>query len=316
VKICVLDDYESVAESIVDWSRIEGNHTLTFSTSPLLDEKQLIEFLKPFEIIVIMRERTTFSKEILSQLPALHFISTSGTRNAGIDFHTCAELGIKVSGTRSGGLPVVELAWTQIFALLRNINSARDSMNAGLWQPRLGNEIAGKTIGLVGLGKTGNKMAIIAKAFGAKVVAWSPNLTQEKCEGAGVRYVSKEELFQMSDVISTHLVLSERTRNIVDRKALELMKPSALFINTSRGELCDYVALAELCGEGKIAGAGLDVFPNEPLASESKLRNCANILLTPHIGYVTEENFELWYTDAIENINSFRAGSPIRLLDA
>ena len=159
-------------------------------------------------------------------------------------------------------------------------------------------------------------MAKIAQAFEAKVVAWSPNLTQEKCEGAGVSYVTKEELFKISDVISIHLVLSEKTRNIVSRRDLEQMKPSALFINTSRGELCDYLALAELCGEGKIAGAGLDVFPKEPLASESNLRNCANILLTPHIGYVTKENFELWYSDAIENINSFRAGSPIRLLDA
>ena len=315
MEICVLDDFENVAESLLDWSKLPNDSKISFSIKLFSDELELLKFLQPFDVIVVMRERTVFSKQVLENLPNLKFISTSGARNAAIDLEACKELGIVVSGTRAGGSPVVELSWALILALVRKLPAAINSMHSGKWMPELGSEISGKKLGLVGLGRTGKQMAKIGQAMGAEVVAWSPNLKQESCRDHGVGYVEKYELFATSDIVSMHLVLSETTQGIIDRSTFGQMKKSAFFINTSRAGLCDYDALIELCEDGKIAGAAVDVYPAEPLPISERIRNTPNMILTPHLGYVTEENFRLWFSDAIENINSYAAGAPIRLLN-
>jgi phosphoglycerate dehydrogenase-like enzyme len=315
MEICVLDDFENVAESLIDWSQLPNDSKISFSTKYFSNELELLKFLQPFDVIIVMRERTLFNKYVLEKLPNLKFISTSGARNAAIDLHACNKLGIVVSGTRAGGSPVVELSWALILALVRKLPTAIDSLHSGQWRPELGSEISGKKLGLVGLGRTGKQMAKIGQAIGAEVVAWSPNLTQERCSDHGVGYVEKHELFATSDIVSMHLVLSETTQGLIDRVTFGQMKKSAFFINTSRAGLCDYDALIELCEHGKIAGAALDVFPTEPLTISERIRNSPNMILTPHLGYVTEENFRLWFSDAIENINCYAVGAPIRLLN-
>jgi phosphoglycerate dehydrogenase-like enzyme len=314
VRICVLDDLEGAALAAADWTPVTMLGELTVVNRHVDDEDELVELLQPFDVVVAMRERTRFPRSLLTRLPQLRLLVTTGARNAAIDLATCAERGVVVSGTTGGGSPVVELAWALILATVRDLPERVGSMRAGEWQPSVGHELGGRTIGLVGLGHTGGRMARIATAFGMEVLAWSPNLTPERAAGHGARYVDKVELFRRSHVVSLHLVLSDRTRGVVGEPELNAMRPDAWLVNTSRGGLCDEPALLRACAEGRIAGAALDVFAAEPLPAGHPLRSEPRVLLTPHLGYVTWESYRRWYGDAVEDIAAFAGGAPLRVL--
>jgi phosphoglycerate dehydrogenase-like enzyme len=301
-KIAVLDDYQQVAMNFADWSEVEKISVVTIFTDHLSDGAQLVERLRPFVVICVMRERTPLTKKILSQLPNCKLIVSTGKRNASIDMEAAAELGITVAttGYHSSGAP--ELTWALLMAVARNIVPENASFRDGGWQKTMGTDLSGKTIGIVGLGNIGSKIASYAKVFGMKVIAWSENLTAEKAANAGAELVTKEELFRRSDFITVHLVLSERSRGIISSKELKLMKPTAYLINTSRGPLIEENALIKVLHEKKIAGAALDVFDEEPLPEDHPFRYMDNILCTPHIGYVTEETYRMFYQDTVSAI--------------
>lgn len=315
MRICVLDDLEEAALAAADWTPVTALGELTVVNRHVDDEDELAELLQPFDVVVAMRERTAFRPSLLVRLPQLRLLVTTGARNAAIDLATCAERGIVVSGTTGGGSPVVELAWALILATVRDLPGRVVSMQAGGWQPVVGSELEGRTLGLVGLGHTGGRMARIATAFGMEVLAWSPHLTPERAAGHGARAVAKDALFRRSDVVSLHLVLSDRTRGIVGEPELSAMRPTSWLVNTSRGPLCDEAALLRACAEGRIAGAALDVFAAEPLPAEHPLRSEPRVLLTPHVGYVTWESYRRWYGDVVEDIVAFAGGAPLRVLN-
>jgi phosphoglycerate dehydrogenase-like enzyme len=315
VRICVLDDLEAAALSAADWTPVTTRGELTVVNRHVDDEDELVELLQPFDVVVAMRERTAFRRSLLARLPALRLLVTTGARNAAIDLATCAERGVVVSGTTGGGSPVVELAWALFLATVRDLPSRVGSMAAGEWQPTVGSELAGRTLGLVGLGHTGARMARIGSAFGMEVLAWSPNLTSERAAEHGATAVDKDALFRRSDVVSLHLVLSDRTRGIVGEPELSAMRPTSWLVNTSRGPLCDEPALLRACAAGWIAGVALDVYAAEPLPAEHPLRSEPRALLTPHVGYVTWESYRRWYGDVVEDIVSFAGGAPLRVLN-
>jgi phosphoglycerate dehydrogenase-like enzyme len=302
IKIAVLDDYQRVAESFADWSIIKSKAELSIFTDHISDETALVQRLLPFQVLCVMRERTPLSREILAQLTNLKLIVSTGMRNASIDTKAAEELGITVTptGYHSSGAP--ELTWALLMSIARHIVPENISTRAGGWQTTVGTDLKGKTIGIVGLGNIGCKIAAYAHAFDMRVIAWSQHLTADQAQQQGAILVSKETLFREADFISIHLVLSHRSRGIVTAKELNTMKPTAWLINTSRGPLIDEQALLAVLQEKKIAGAALDVFDQEPLPAGHPFRQLDNVLITPHIGYVTEDTYRIFYQDTVKAI--------------
>jgi D-3-phosphoglycerate dehydrogenase len=312
-RCAILDDYQDVATKLADWS-IPDVETQVFN-EPFANPKAAVAALKGFSIICMMRERTPFLKPTLEQLPDLKLLLTSGMRNASIDLEYAAERGITVCGTEAAGQPTAELAIGIMLELARKIGYENARMKQGVpWQSTLGIELAGKTLGLLGFGKLGSKVGEIGKAIGMKLIAWSENLTDEKAKAGGARLVSKEELFRQSDFLSIHLQLSARTRGLVTAKDLALMKPTAFLINTSRGPIVDEPSLMAALGQRRFAGAGLDTFDVEPLPVTHPLRKLDNVVLTPHLGYVTQEGYKVYYVQMVEGVKAWLAGSPVRVL--
>ncbi len=307
VKIAVLDDYQQVAFKFADWSAITAKAEVKVFTDHTADEKTVIERLLPFNVVCVMRERTPLNRNILSQLPNLKLIVTTGMRNASIDIKAVEEFGItlKYTGYLESGAP--EMTWALIMAIARHIPQESNNFKSGGWQTTIGGDFKGKTMGILGMGRVGSKIAAYAKAFDMNVIAWSPNLTAEKAAESGAQLVSKEELFKQADFVTIHMVLSDRSRGIVGKDDLSLMKPTAYFINTSRGPLVDEIALIEILQQHKIAGAAIDVFNTEPLPTDHPFRKMDNLLATSHVGYVTENTYKLFYTDTVKAVEEWLA---------
>ncbi|WP_346830387.1 D-2-hydroxyacid dehydrogenase family protein [Pseudomonas abietaniphila] len=313
LRIAVLDDWQSVAENVVDWTVLKPIGEVSFLHDYPADTATLAARLKDFSVICVMRERTVFDDALLSQLPNLKLLVTGGMRNAALDLKAAARLGITVVGTDSYKYAAPELTWALIMAVTRNIVDEANSLRAGNWQIGIGSDLYGKTLGIVGLGSIGQKIARYALAFDMKVIAWSENLTAERAAEHGVTYVSKQALFEQSDVISVNLVLSDRSRGLVDAESLNRMKPTAYLVNTARGPIVDEDALIEVLKQKKIAGAALDVYSVEPLPADHPFRTLPNLLATPHVGYVTENNYRMFFSQMIEDIQAWHAGAPIRV---
>jgi len=307
--IAILDDYQQVALKLADWQRLPASCNVTVFTNHLPFGDALVERLEPFEVLCIMRERTPFPRALLSQLPKLKLLVTSGARNAAIDLAAARELDITVCGTQSPAHATPELAMTLILSLARGLLRETDSFRHGGWQVGIGRDLHGSTLGVLGLGRLGSRVAELGKAFGMHVIAWSQNLTEERAQDVGVVRVSKTELFSQSDFLTIHLKLGDRSRSLVDSQALTLMKPSAFLINTSRGPIVDETALLDALNAGQIAGAGIDVYDEEPLPTEHPLRRAPNVICTPHIGYVTEQTYRVFYQGMVDVIVSYLAGN-------
>jgi len=315
-RVAILDDYQGVALSVADWSSLGAGVSLHPIHERIGSEDELAERLRTFDVVVAMRERTPFPASLIERLPSLKLLVTTGRRNAAIDVKAATARGILVSGTATLAMPPVELTWGLILSLARHIPRESIAMRSGAWQTTVGVGLHGKTLGVVGLGRLGSDVARIGKAFGMDVIAWSQNLTREKTDPLGVELVDKESLFRRSDIVSVHLVLSDRTRGIVGEHDLTMMKPTAFLINTARGPIVDEHALIRALRHSVISGAGLDVFDEEPLPPDHPLRRLENVVLTPHLGYVTAENYRLAYGEAVEDIRAFLSGSPIRVIQS
>ena len=307
VKIAVLDDYQQVAFKFADWSAIKAKAEIKVFTDHIADEKTVVERLLPFNVVCVMRERTPLNRNILSQLPNLKLIVTTGMRNASIDIKAVEEFGItlKYTGYLESGAP--EMTWALIMGIARHIPQESNNFKSGGWQTTIGGDFKGKTMGILGMGRVGSKIAAYAKAFDMNIIAWSPNLTAEKAAESGAQLVSKEELFKQADFVTIHMVLSDRSRGIVGKEDLSLMKPTAYFINTSRGPLVNEAALIETLQQHKIAGAAIDVFNTEPLPADHPFRKMDNLLATSHVGYVTENTYKLFYTDTVKAVEEWLA---------
>lgn len=315
LRCAILDDYQNVALKLADWGPLADRVETTVFDAPFASPDAAIAALQDFEIVCAMRERTPFPRAALEALPKLKLLITSGMRNAAIDLEAAKARGVVVCGTAMVGNPTAGLTIGLMLELTRKIGFENARMKAGEpWQVTLGEDVGGKTLGIVGLGKLGSQVAGIGRALGMKTIAWSSNLTPEACEKAGVTYATKEELFATADVISIHLVLSERSRGLVGRDDLARMKPTAYLINTARGPIVDEAALLEVLQAGKIAGAGLDTYSQEPLPIDSPLRKLDNVVITPHLGYVTAENYRRIYREMIEGIEGWLQGKPLRQL--
>ncbi|MGD9802470.1 MAG: D-2-hydroxyacid dehydrogenase family protein [Hyphomicrobiaceae bacterium] len=313
-RIAITDDYQNVAFSFADWSRLKAEHEVVVFDKPFASQDEVAPALAGFDVIGIMRERTAFPRALLDRLPNLKLLVTTGARNASVDMAACKEKGITVCGTGSGGHATAELAMAIILGLARNFHVELANMREGRWQTTVGQDLRGKTLGLLGLGKLGGELAGFAKAFGMKLIAWSQNLTDARATEVGATRVEKDDLFRQADFISVHLVLSDRSRGLVGARELGLMKPSAFIVNTSRGPIIDGTALASALKEGRIAGAGLDVYDVEPLPASDALRKEPRALLTPHIGYVTAESYKLFYPGIVEAVEGWLAGKPVRVI--
>ena len=315
MKVAILDDYQAIADQLVDWSRFKNSCDVKVFNHPFENEKHAIENLKDFEALLIMRERTPITKKLIDGCPKLKFIATSGMRNLGIDLDYAKSKGIIVSGSEGNKNPTAELTWALILGLSRNLKQESENMYQGYWQTTIGFELKGKTLGIMGLGKLGCMVAKVGKAFGMDVIAWSENLKMSHAEENGALAVTKDELFEKSDFLSIHYLLSDRSRNLVKYEDLAKMKKTAFIINTSRGPIINEDDLIQALQEEIIAGAGLDVYNIEPLPENHKLRFLPNVLLTPHIGYVTVDNYMKWYTQMAEDLQAFIDGNPIRVLN-
>jgi D-3-phosphoglycerate dehydrogenase len=314
-RCAILDDYQNVAFTMADWSGVAGDLDITVFNQGLGGPAEIARGLQGFEIICAMRERTPFPRALFEQLPDLKLLVTTGSRNAAIDLAAAKEHKVLVCGTPSAGNPTAGIAFGLILELTRRIGHEHARLKAGaLWQSTIGSDIDGKTLGVLGLGKLGSKVAGIAQAFGMTAIAWSQNLTADKCRAAGVEYVGKEDLFRRADIVTIHLQLSERTRGLVGAGEFALMKPSGLLINTSRGPIVDEAAMLSALRERRIAGAGLDVYDTEPLPLDHPLRKLDNVVLTPHLGYVSQENYRAYYGGVVEDIRGFLDGKPLRVL--
>ncbi|MGJ4994129.1 D-2-hydroxyacid dehydrogenase family protein [Bradyrhizobium sp. HKCCYLS3077] len=316
LRCVILDDYYDTALSLADWPRLADKVDVTAFTHPFDSEDTAASALAEFDVICAMRERTPFPRTLIDRLPKLKLLITSGMRNAAIDMEAAKARGVVICGTQYGRDPTAPLTMGLILELTRRIGQENARMHAGQpWQSLGGVEIEGKTLGVIGLGKLGGKVAGLAQAFGMKVIAWSPNLTPERCQDAGVGYASKEELFATADIITIHVVLSERSRGLVGDADIGRMKPSAYLVNTSRAPIIDEPALLRALREKRIAGAALDVFTVEPLPVTHPLRRLDNVVLTPHLGYVTEESFRAHYGQMVECIATWLGGAepPRRL---
>lgn len=313
-RIAITDDYQNVALSMADWSRLKANHEVVVFNRPFASQDEAATALAGFDVLAIMRERTAFPRVLLDRLPALKLLVTTGPRNASIDMKACADKGIVVCGTEGGNHATAELAMGIILGLARNFHVELANVREGRWQTTIGQDLKGKTLGLLGLGRLGGQLGDYAKAFGMNLIAWSQNLTDEKAREKGATRVEKDELFKRSDFISVHLVLSDRSRGLVGARELALMKPTASIVNTSRGPIIDGTALAAALKEGRIAGAGLDVYDVEPLPAAAAIRKEPRALLTPHIGYVTRETYERFFPGTVEAIEAWLAGKPVRVI--
>ena len=314
MKVAILDDYQGVAEQLVDWSKFKNSCEIKIFNQPFENEDHAIENLKSFDALLIMRERTPMTKKLMDGCPNLKFIATSGMRNLGIDLEHAKSKGIIVSGSEGNKNPTAELTWALILGLARNIKQESENMYQGYWQTTIGFELKGKTLGIMGLGNLGSMVAKVGKAFGMEVIAWSENLKMAEAEKHGVMAVTKEELFEKSDFLTIHYLLSDRSRNLVKYDDISRMKKTAFIINTSRGPIINEDDLIKALQDEIIAGAGLDVYAIEPLPENHKLRFLPNVLLTPHIGYVTLDNYIKWYNQMAEDLQAFIDGKPIRLL--
>ncbi|MDB5580251.1 MAG: lactate dehydrogenase-like oxidoreductase [Bradyrhizobium sp.] len=305
INIAVLDDYQGVAMSIADWSEVRERANIAVFQDHLANEDAVAERLAPFDVVCVMRERTPMPRSLLERLPNLKMIASTGPRNASIDLAAAEERGVIVTHTGYASAPTIELTWALILASARHIAPEAASMRAGGWQQSVGDDLAGKTLGIIGLGNVGSGVAKVALAFDMNVIAWSQNLTSERAAAAGARLVSKGELLGTADLVSIHMVLSARTIGLIGAEELALMKPSARLINTSRGPLVIEAALLDALGEHRIAGAAIDVFDVEPLAGDHPYRRADNLLATPHIGYVTRGLYERFYRDSAANISAW-----------
>jgi phosphoglycerate dehydrogenase-like enzyme len=302
MKVAILDDYQDVALRLADWSAVRRRAEITVLNDHLADPAAVVERLRPFDVVCVMRERTPLSRDILQQLPRLKLIASTGPRNAAIDMRAAAERGIVVTATGYESTPTIELSWALILASARHLASEAASVRDGGWQTRIGSNLRGKCLGVIGLGNIGKEVARIALAFGMTVIAWSQNLTGEIASAAGATLVDKDALFRQADIVTIHLILSRRTSGLVGAAELALMKPTAWLVNTSRGPIVDEAALIEALQARRIAGAALDVFEIEPLPADHPFRRLDNVLATPHIGYVTEELYRTFYGDAAASI--------------
>ena len=315
LRCAILDDYFNITLKIANWSKIADRVEVTVFDQPFASPEATVQALKDFEIVCAMRERTPFPRAVLEALPKLKLLITSGMRNAAIDTEAVKERGIVLCGTQWGQDPTASLTMGLILELTRGIGRENARMHAGEpWQKFCGIEIEGKTLGVVGLGKLGAKMAGLGKAFGMNVIAWSPNLTEERCKEVGVGCATKEQLFSTADVITVHVVLSPRSRGLVGAADLARMKPTAYLVNTSRGPIVDEAALLAVLQQRKIAGAGIDVFSVEPLPVDHPFRKLDNMVLTPHLGYVSEDAFRAHYSQMVEAIDGWIMGEPLRRL--
>jgi len=314
VQIAVIDDWQDVASGVVDWSVLQSVGQVHFLHDYPADTALMIERLKGFEVICVMRERSTFDRALLEGLPRLKLLVTGGMRNAAIDIAAAKALGIQVCGTDSYKQAAPELTWALIMASTRNLLVEANAVRDGGWQVGLGGDLYGKTLGILGLGSIGQKVAQFAQVFGMRVIAWSENLTPERAAESGVTWVSKRELFEQADILTVHLVLSDRSRGLVDAQALGWMKPTARLVNTARGPIVDEQALVQALSTGRLAGAALDVYSQEPLPAEHPFRRLPNVLATPHVGYVSEQNYLQFYQKMIEAIQAWAGGMPIRVL--
>jgi len=306
--IAVLDDYQSVALSLADWSVLDGRASVTVFNDHMADADALVERLQPFDVVCVMRERTPLTRAIIERLPRLRLIASTAFRNASIDVKAAAERGIPVVHTGYTSAPTIELTWALILASARNLVAESASLRSGGWQRLIGDDLAGRTLAVLGLGNIGGPVAQIGKAFGMNVIAWSQNLTAERAAQVGAELVSKEELFGRADVLSVHLVLSGRTRGLVGAPELALMKPTARLVNTSRGPIVVEADLIAVLKARKIAGAAIDVFDQEPLPLDHPFRTLPNLLATPHIGYVSRGLYTRFYQDTVENIRRWLDG--------
>jgi D-3-phosphoglycerate dehydrogenase len=314
-RCAVLDDYQNVALKFADWAQIAADVDVTVFNAPMSGPEEVGRTLQDFHIVCMMRERTPFRRDTLAALPNLKLLITTGARNASIDLAAAAERGITVCGTGSYGNPTAGITFGLILELTRRIGFENARLKTGeQWQVTLGPDIEGRTLGIVGLGKLGSRVAGIAKAFGMNVIAWSQNLTPEKCREAGVGYATREELFRDADIVTIHMVLSERSRGLVAATEFALMKPMAYIVNTSRGPIIEEKALIAALEERRIAGAGLDVFDIEPLPLDHPFRRMDNVVITPHLGYVSEQNYRTYFPDIVEDIRAFIAGQPVRVI--
>ena len=305
VTIAVLDDYQGVALTLADWSTLRDRASVTVFRDHLADPEAVVERLLPFDVVCVMRERTPLPRRLIERLPRLKLIASTGARNASVDAEAAAERGIAMVHTGYSSTPTVELTWALILAGARHIASENASLRAGGWQRTIGDDLANQTLGLIGLGRIGSLVARVALAFDMKVIAWSQNLTADAAAKAGARLVSKRELLQQADVVSIHLVLSDRTTGLIDAADLALMKPSARLVNTSRGPIVVEAALVEALAASRIAGAAIDVFDVEPLPPAHPFRHLDNLLATPHVGYVTRHLYQRFFRDTVANIEAW-----------
>jgi phosphoglycerate dehydrogenase-like enzyme len=311
VRCVILDDYQGVATSYADWAALPLEVT---TVREHLDPDATAAALAGAEVVVLMRERTPLTRELLDRLPDLRLVVTTGMRNASIDLDACRERGLPVCGTASSKTSTVELTWALVLGLLRNVVPEARGLAAGGWQSTVGLDLAGRTLGLLGLGSIGARVARVGAAFDMDVVAWSPHLTEDRAAEGGARLVGRDELFARADVLSLHLVLAASTRGIVGERELGLLRPTSYVVNTARAGLVDSAALLRALDAGALAGAGLDVFDTEPLPAGDPLRDHPRVLATPHLGYVTQDNYRRFFTEAVADVAAWLAGEPVRLL--
>lgn len=315
MKIAVLDDYQNVAREFADFTPLEADHDVTIFNEHLGDRDAVVAALADYDVIAAMRERTVFDRATLEKLPNLKFMVTTGNRNASIDMDYLKERGIPCASTGGRLQTTPELAWGLILAVARNIPTEDRNVREGRWQSTVGLDMQDKTLGIIGLGRLGREMARIGQAFRMNVIAWSQNLTAASAEEVGVRRVEKDQLFREADVLTIHYKLSERSQGLVDKAAIDLMKSTAILVNTSRGPIVDYQALAAALKEGRIGGAGLDVYDNEPLPAGDMMRSLPRTVLTPHLGYVSQDTYRIFYQETAENILAWLKGEPIRIIN-
>jgi len=315
-QVAILDDYQNVALDMADWTVLASECEVHAFRDHLTDVEAIAERLQAFEIVTCMRERTPFGRDLLERLPNLRLLVTAGMRNAAIDVEAATQLGILVCGTSGGPLgPPAELAWGLILALIRHIPREDAAVREGHWGTTLGMSLEGKVFGTLGLGQLGTRVAKVGAAFGMSIIAWSQNLTAARASQVGATLVSQDELFAQSDILSINVQLSDRTRGLVGARELGLMKPTAYLINTARGPIVDEAALVQALRSGTIAGAGLDVFDEEPLPANHPFKSLHNTLLVPHIGYVTEDQYRVRYSQTVEDIAAYLQGKPLRMLN-
>jgi phosphoglycerate dehydrogenase-like enzyme len=317
VRAAILDDYQNVAMGMTDWSPIAKDVEIKVFNKPFGNQDEAIKALQGFAVVVGMRERTPFPRKVIEALPDLKLLITTGARNNSFDVKACADRGVTVCGTGAAGSPTTGIAFGLMLELTRRIGFENARLKAGApWQTTIGRDLEGLTLGILGLGKLGQRSAAVGRAFGMKTIAWSQNLTEEKAKAAGADYVSKDDLFRNADFATIHLVLSDRSRGLVGAKELGLMKKSAYLINTSRGPIVDEKALIAVLNSKSIAGAGLDVFDVEPLPLDHPFRKMNNVVITPHLGYVSEQNYRKYFPDIVEDIRAWLDGKPVRVIEA